>query len=211
MKKLVLISTLIATFAGISAFGQGYVSFASSKSQAWDDFTSTTPTLATTINTAFMWGASGDVPLLAGILASTPVNGQTPYSYAAAWNDIMNDGNFTLAINAGNGSNVVARTAANGGIAYGASFGVTGTAPSTTYTLFFIGWNGAYATPGAAAAADAAVGWSSTFSYTTVTSIGTPASMAGVPQFGVGAVPEPTTIALAGLGGMALMMFRRRT
>jgi hypothetical protein len=96
----------------------------------------------------------------------------------------------------------------NGGTAFA---GPTTTAVGGTYSLFMIGWSGGYATPAlAAASGQSAVGWSAPFSYTATALTAAP-NLMGVTAFGVaGVIPEPTTMALAGLGGLALLAIRRR-
>ena len=216
MKKLVLISTLIASFAGVSAFGQGYFQFTGGKSQVYDGFSTGVSHTATTVDVAFLWAASGDVPEVSSIMSAVPTTattGNSTYLTSAAWSAILTDPNFTLAVN--NASSTLASVAslATGAVSYntGTAFAVSGTSPSTTYSLFMIGWNGLYATPALAAANGSAVGWSSVFSYTAATVTGIPQNMSGLaPNFGVAGVPEPTTIALCGLGALSLLAFRRR-
>jgi len=217
MKKINLIISLVASFAGFSTFGQGYFQFTSSKSQVWDGFSLAAPQLATTVNVAFLWGPSGDVPLVESILSGTPTNitvYSSTFSPAAAWNDILNDPNFTLAIDNNTSGPAVTRSFSNGAFAYngGDTFTVTGTTVYTTYTLFMIGWDGAYATPIQAATADAAVGWSPAFQYTSSSLTSVPNSMNGAtPPFGViGMIPEPASLTMAGLGGLSLLLLRRR-
>jgi len=219
MKKIVSIGLVAVSLAATSAFGQGYFIYATGKSQAYDGFTTAgVSTLDTKVNTAFLWAAASTATPMP--IASTPTTGTNgmseSYIAATAWTDILTGG-FTLAQNAGSGNaNVTAFTAANGGIAYNGSqsFGVTGTSPDTVYSVFIIGWDGQYATAAAAAAANAAVGWSTVFQYTSKTSIGTGTSMSALgANFGVFApatVPEPASMALAALGGAALLMIRRR-
>jgi len=219
MKKLVLISTLVASLAGMSAFGQGWFQFQTGKSQVWDGYSTGTAHLGATVNVSFLWAANGDTPSISAIAASIPNTANiasapgNSYTTAAAWADILSDPNFTLAVNTANSQVAVALSAANGGVAYngGGAFGVQNTSPGA-YSVYMIGWNSAYATPALAAAAGTYVGWSAPFSYTATANTIIPGNFSGVtPQFGVaGLIPEPSTIALAGLGSLGMLLFRRR-
>jgi PEP-CTERM motif len=225
MKKLIALTTITAAIVATSAFGQGFVQFTTGKSQAWDGFTTAgSSALSSKVNVALFWAAQGSTPTVASLLASTPTSGNSTtvesYTAAQAWTDILNGG-FTLGQNASSGNaNVIQLTAANGGIQYfgGSGFNLAGTAANTAYAMYFVSWDATYATPALAAAANggagAAVGWSSVFTYTTVANTGTPSSMSGLaPQFGTFvpvSAPEPSTMALAGLGGAAMLLFRRR-
>ena len=228
MKKKIIVSLVAVTFAAASAFGQGYFSFTSGKSQAYDGFTTLgVSALGSTINVAFLWAAASTTPTIATDISAqslkTGTNNQTGLGYTAAtaWADILN-GQFTFATNTGTGNLVVALTSTTGVIGYnpgagvGAAFSVSNTVVNTTYTLYEVAWSSAYATPWLAAAANAAVGWSTAFQYASVTQTGFVNSMNGLaPSFGVfapstGAVPEPSTMALAAIGGASLLLFRRR-
>lgn len=218
MKKLVLISTVIASLAGFSAFGQGYFQFTTGKSQAWDGF-STGVAHTAAVNVAFLWAAQGSVPTVEGILNGVPTTattGNSTWSAAAAWTAILNDPLFQLAVNSGTGNSLaVALTTTAGAVSYnsgGAFAGPTATAAGSIYTLYMIGWSSAYATPSLASAAGAAVGWSQAFDYTATALTSVPNNMIGrTPNFGIGGiVPEPTTMALAGLGSLMLLAIRRR-
>ncbi len=221
MKKTLI--TVALAVASMASFGQGYFLFTGTPRTAWDAFSS--PGVAkgnSTMNVSFLWAANGATPMVSALGASSGTNNQTsglggftPSQLTTAWTDILTDPNFTVAVNAGTSSTVVGLTTAAGGNTYNASgtFGVTGTAPGANYELYMIGWNSLYATPALAAAGSSAVGWSAPFSYAAVTSIGTPLSMSasGLTAFGVqGVIPEPTTLALAGLGGLSLLLIRRR-
>lgn len=225
MKKIIAISLLMGWLAATSAFGQGYFSFYTGKSQeVWDGFTSpgvNVSILAATVNTAFLWAPANTVPTVDNPLTSTPTNRSSllydGLSVSQSWAAILN-GQFTPAVNNTTGALASALCSLNGTIAYlnGAAFPVTGTTPNTSYTVYMIGWDANYATPALAAAAygglGAAVGWSNPFQYTSVNSIGTPNSMVGqAAPFGTfGPVPEPGTFALATLGGLSLLAFRHR-
>jgi hypothetical protein len=216
MKKLIIIASLITSLTSLSTFGQGYFYFATGKSQVWDCFSSASPQRATTVNVAFLWAPSGSMPMVDSIMTSTPTNGQAFFSASLAWNDILMDQNFTLAVNSANDQVAVAQSTTRGNLYYnnGYAFEVSGTSVATTYSVFMIGWDnagGTLTTPTLAAAAGAAVGWGSPFSYTATAYTATPNSMMGVePPFGVIGVPEPSTLALAGLGSLSLLLLRRR-
>lgn len=126
-------------------------------------------------------------------IASSPANGvnydgSVAYSLSQAWNALLSTPGWIIATNANTSSMVVSNTTSSGSINYasGFAFPVQGTSPGSQYSLMIFGWDGSYATPQQAAAAGAAVGWSTVFQYTPVTSIGIPSSMVGqVAQFGV--------------------------
>src|ERR1700690_2247807 len=122
MKKIIVISSLMATFASISTFGQGYFQFVAGKSQVWDGFTlGNVSQRATTVNVAFLWGPNGNVPLVDAILPAVPANAtalNSTWSTAAAWTDILIDPNFTLAFDNNTSAMAVTRSLSNGAINY---------------------------------------------------------------------------------------------
>jgi len=215
MKKLLLIVTMAAALSGVSAFGQGYFLFTGPTKGVWDGWSSGVSHLDSSNNVAFLWSPTGFTPSINSLGASTQTNSPIPVVDAtAAWNAILTDTHYQLAQNQNAGNAVaVIQEASNGAWNYnaGVDFPVTGTAPGT-YSVFVIGWNRAYATPAAAAAAGSPVGWSSAFNYTAVDSVSGANFFAtsGFVPFGVAPVPEPSTFALAGLGAAAMLIFRRR-
>lgn len=58
--------------------------------------------------------------------------------------------------------------------------------------------------------ATARVGWSGLFNVTVTEPPNTPPNLVGLTAFSLQPVPEPSTMALAGLGAAALLIFRRR-
>jgi len=140
----------------------------------------------------------------------------TSFNNAAAWSAILGDANYQAVVGT-NGNAVIQAQSNNGSFVYNnsSSFNFNGVNGGLTYYFYEIAWAGNYATAALAQAAGAAVGWSAVFAYTP-TSGATPAtSTSGSPTpfgaFGpVTPTPEPTTVALAGLGGLALLGLRRR-
>lgn len=228
MKKIIAISLLTVSLAATSAFGQGYFLLSTAKSQVYDGFTTAgVSTLASTVNTAFLWAPANTVPTVNNYLTSMPTtaNSNTPRTFllAQAWTAILN-GQFNLATNDTTGVLVTQLCRANGSIGYNPDtfgnstpFPVTGTTPDTTYTVYMIGWDAHYATPALAAAANgglgAALGWSLPFQYTARTQFSI--FIDNILPFGnnfgtLPPVPEPATTALVGLGCLSLLTFRRR-
>ena len=219
MKKLLLISTLVTSLAGLSAFGQGYFNFSGNKSSVWDG-TGFSDVRNSTINVAFLWGPSGDTPTVSAILAGVPNTmnaGNCTYDAGEAWYDILHDPNFTLGLDYNTGNSLaVQQTITSGAWQFVGqpsfhlnSFGVTGTSSATTYSIFAIGWSSVYATPTDAAAAGSYVGWSPVLQYTFLSQVGAATTPLWTP-FAVTEAPEPSTMALAGLGGLSILLFRRR-
>ena len=188
--------------------------FHASPDRVWDGFTVpniSTPT--TNVLVSFLWAPSGDVPVVENILNGVPTtmtSSTITFSPAAAWTAILNDPNFTLAHNANDNSLVVTRISSGPhAINYDGVFPLLGSTANTTYTFFAIGWNGAYATPQLAAAANAAVGWSAPFTYSANAQTATP-DIFRVDSFGVvGTVPESSIAMLGGLGAAVLAIYRR--
>lgn len=123
MKKLILISTICATLASVSAFGQGYFAFTSAKSQAWLGGTVGGGAIST-INVSFLWASSSATPEIqaltgmTGTPTATPLLNQVAWASgatnASAWSAILTDPNFTLAVNNNNGIAVGVPVQANG-------------------------------------------------------------------------------------------------
>lgn len=215
MKKQLIIGAL-ALATSLSAFGQGYVLFQTTKaSGVWYG-----PGANGNVN-----GILGNNQITVGFLwanAGAPQVGSTGTPTNAAvipsWDSLLNDSAFHFATNSTSGS--LATVAVNnsgvgqGGFSYngGVAFPVLGTTGGSTIQVFVIGWSSAYANPWLAAANSSFVGFSKPFSYATTPDSGqtTTFAGAGMTAFGVQAIPEPATFALAGLGAAAMLVFRRR-
>ena len=72
MKRIILITSLVISLIGLTAFGQGYFVFQTGKSQVWDGFTTGVPHPGPTVNVAFLWAANGSVPMVDSLSVSTP-------------------------------------------------------------------------------------------------------------------------------------------
>lgn len=219
-KTLIVAAALVAT--SVASFAQGSFLFSGNSKGIWDNYSTSAGHLTgETLDVSFLVGTG--TPEIASIATSVATNAAsttfgTSFANATAWSDILSDPNFSLATSSG--TNMISVVSASNGSFQGngsQSFLVTGTTAGATYTVYAIAWNSAYATPALAAAAHSAVGWSAAFSYVS----GNPGALpptspasfaAGMTAFGVvpGTVPEPGTIALAGMGIASLLAFRRR-
>lgn len=214
MKKTLALITLALTLSGLSALGQGYFQFSGPARGVWDGFSlGLAPHLAATMKVGFLWGPTNATPLVSSIAISSPTNSNIPGFGNSA---ILNDPNFQLAVDANTSALASVTNLANGGWSYlttggFSAFPVSGTVARDAYKVFVIAWRKDYATPQEATAAGFPLGWSNAFIYNSVDSIGTPLTFAssGFVPFGI-VIPEPSSFALASLGGFALLLIRRR-
>lgn len=107
--------------------------------------------------------------------------------------------------------------ASQAGYFFGGARTVNGALGGSTITVQVRAWNAvAGATWDDALAyakvhnTEALVGMSDLFQVQLTTAPATPVNLTGLTSFNLVAVPEPTTLALAGLGAAALLIFRRR-
>jgi len=219
MKKIIALSLVAGAFAATTAFGQGYLAIQSGRSQVDDVFTTPgTPTpYDTKVDVALFIAATGNAtPTVEALANGTATTGGAQFSIAQAWTDITTDPNFTEAVDATAtpGNPVVMLSSTKGITQYnsGFAFGLTGTTTAGSYSLYEVSWNAQYATIAAAAAAGSAVGWSPVDN--SITLLGSTAPSPEAPLFSsfgtLTSVPEPGTMALAGLGGLSLLAFRRK-
>jgi len=229
MKKILLITSVVASLSGLSALGQGFFTLTSGGGYAWDNFSTAGTVRSNNMDVAFLFQVGGSAstgPVLAGLaggLGNNPTNNHAGFS-GNPWAAILGDANYHFASNATSGLLIIGTTTAAGGISAApqniTDQAVIGTsANGGTVNMYSIAWDKNYADPFSAAAANAAVGWSGVLAYAyqsssvNPTAWGTQWTQSGsiaAGQMGVTAVPEPASFALAGLGAAAMLIFRRR-
>jgi hypothetical protein len=222
MKKLVLIAALITTVSSMTVFGQGWVNLTGGRYTVGNMFT--TPGVLTFGNTdvalyiATTAGSGAPLPEVEALSSGTPTNAVLSWSVNQAWTDILTDPNYQLATDVTLGTSAITSvtSGSHGGsfqYAHGATDNiefntVAGITGGANYEMYLVAWNSAYPDPTTAGLAGSLVGWSQAFSYATGASA--LATVVGTSEAAFGVVPEPSTIALAGLGGLTLLLFRRR-
>jgi len=92
----------------------------------------------------------------------------------------------------------------------GQSYVVPGVAATSTGFFQVDAWIGSQSSYASAFAANAPTGQSAVFQNGTGGGNVLPPDLTGMPSFTLGTVPEPTTLALAGLGAASLLLFRRK-
>jgi len=230
MKKQLAIIAAIAMAAGFSAFGQGYVEFATGTHTLYDEFTipggGGTPLYpaSSAVDVTFLWAASGTADQLQTVgsalsakaggttVGEVATNGVTSIASPTATIQAMLSGGWQVASNSAGGLEISTVANTTGSISAG-QFQLAGTTAGNSYEIVVIAWNASASS--FLTAAD--IGWSNPFNYATGTSTSDPVGQtpmstetAGLNQFGIAAVPEPATLALAGLGGLSALFLRRR-
>jgi hypothetical protein len=202
MKKLIFSVTVVAGFS-MASFGQGVIYFDGSNN------TSTSPSAASNglvfingvldtasdINAELLYSSTATgtfspvVTLLLSSLAS-PIGNNVGQTIAAA-GDITSYGNGSLIDTSGN--------------AYFTPLG-----SGTTGYFEVQGWLGNEISLAAAQAAGQPAGSSGVFSEVLTSATGTANSVNNMPALNLTAVPEPSTLAMAGVGLASMLIFRRR-
>jgi hypothetical protein len=224
-KQLVIGAIVLAT--GLSSFGdEAWFVFGTEHKFVWDNTSGAGFVAPGTVNVGFvLCDTSLNPTSILGL--GTPTNG-VAYANWSILDSISGNPaeGWFWATNANSSMTVPVTTADTsagvqlGSINYNSSqpVQVKGTIAGDLYDIYIIGWTGGWTTPEEAFENEANVGWTDMFTYasgvtSTATTAGPPPSLMGpfgAPPFGVVETPEPTTMALLGLGGLSLFTFRRR-
>jgi len=199
MKKIIL-SVIAVAGVSVSSFGQGVVLADNSTSKTYDTTINNVINTSTDLNLELLIGTSAGsvttdvVTLLLSNNQSAPSSGLVALggTYAAAGDISTFDG--LIYDNSG------------------AEYNLTSYAGDTVY-LEIEAWTGAFSSYAAASApgSGAAYGTSQVFTSTVAsTPTGFAADVSNVQPFNVSSVPEPGTMALAGLGSLSLFLLRRK-
>jgi len=222
MKKIMLVAAM-ATLTTVCSYGQGFVNYQGFLHGIGNNYTTPgTVTYNAGIDVELFFAPSTASSAVSAIAASSSP-ASLSYSVATAWSDILGDSNFAPVNGLSGAQTALASTAANGGFTYNGSsaYGANNLVGGTTYHMYEVAWytgvSGTDNTLALASSHNEYVGWSQVFNYTPTTS-GNPApatfSSALVGTYLVGGTitpsPEPSTMALAALGGASLLLFRRR-
>jgi len=238
-KQIALLATLIAACGfTATAFGQDWITINTSAKVVWDNYngsgSSTTPTIdnagSGTLDAILLWAPTGTSDQLPSVGTSFGLGGTGTALDQVATNALsVGSANPISTINAmlgagwkiasdvnNNNTNAIANNGgatAKGEVEYnsGSPFEVTGLtgASGSSIEEILVAYN---ATASSWLTASD-LGWSNPFSNIIGTSSGDPNAtqeQALANQFGVAAVPEPATLALAGLGGLSMLFLRRR-
>ncbi|HEY1662353.1 MAG TPA: PEP-CTERM sorting domain-containing protein [Verrucomicrobiae bacterium] len=200
MKKIVL-STIAMAAMVLTSYGQGIITFDASEGGGGVVSQGTAGNLEQNdINASLLYfNGTSYVDIVDMLLSdNTATSGLTvtvpPTSTQAAGGDITFSGPGILYDNSGN------------------NYVINGIASGTVVSFEVEAWTGSFNSYAAALASGTAfAGTSSPFSET-LSPAGAPqnANIDSMPNFTM-TVPEPTTLAFAGLGGLSLLLFRRRS
>jgi hypothetical protein len=225
MKKqiAVLITIVIAAVHGFVAFGQDWITVQESGNNVvWDDFgTPGSEHLATAgvVNLEVLWAPLGVIDPLPGIATTGDPDPPMPSSITSmlsnGWNLLTdhNSGSGTAAL--GTVETTTGGTISKGGsiVAFngGNPFEFLQTQTFTSGESIQVVWLGFNASASSYLSAGS-LGVSSDSTVTVGTTEADPNATAQeeAPPFGVVTLPEPTTLALVGLGGLATFALRRR-
>ena len=206
MKKVILTISVVAGFSA-AGFAQGILVADNSNGgnpPAYDVTINGVKDTTTDINLELLYSSS----------ATTSLDAGSGLNILASGSPVVT---FLQSATAAPSTGTLGQTYSDSGIisTFGTVYDGTGTEftlPAGTYDFQILGWTGNYNTLDAAAAAGQAVGATSVFSATAAASPALPADVSGMGILNLApvAVPEPTTLAMAGVGLASMLIFRRK-
>lgn len=231
-QPIAILATAIAA-SGFTAFGQDWITFSLPDTTIWlNHITPAMPAAdAGTVNAIILWSANttvGSGDLLPSVGSEFGLRGTGTVLDQVATNALdfggaepifdiqeMLSSGWSIAVDMATGMDAVGNDSASGrgGLAYnsGDPFqvqGVTGASGSEIQEIVL-----GYPSTTSSYTTAVGLGWSNPFDITVGTSSTDPnasATQTSANQFAVVIAPEPTTLALAGLGGLSLLAFRRK-
>jgi len=227
MKKQIAILASIIAAGGLSAFGQDWITVAASgNSWIYDDFTTPgTPAKAGTgdVNIEVLWATTGVADPYAGTATSATSAGAAGTDIAnllaSGWSWAVNQGTSVQVETTTSGTQGASKaggvTAYNGGSPFELDATSTGASGSTIDEIYvaFNGTASSYSTATALGLSSEMTDFVGSAASDPNADYGQTAGPTGLVAFGVAdvtATPEPTTLALAGLGGLSMLFLRRR-
>jgi len=234
-KQITLLAAMIAA-SGFTAFGQGYMTFSGGTHTVYDEFTTAGVGVgAADMDVIALWAPTTATDSLGTGVATTGVTSEQSSVLTTIANMISTGGWATIvnseAGTTGVGNLVSVPTTTKGQFTYNGGYDTTaaieasGVSLGETIQLVVIGFNSSATLSGQSDPFTGAsnlndIGWASSFDYLTGASStdpdgGNSLSADGLAAFGVSPLqvtptPEPTTLALAGLGGLSMLFLRRR-
>jgi len=203
MKKSLVIGILGLAVGAVSSYGQGNLYLDNYFSSTYNGI----------FEAVILGGGLVPTTFTAGIYYDTTANQNITGSVAADPTGTALPGSLNAALVLATGTGSTAPFVVPGYFAAPAAFNIQPgslTPAQGSYTLMVVAYNGATYATSTIRGHSAAVYWQDAAPSTPNGADTGFAFAAGVPMFSVSPVPEPTTLALGALGGLGLLLFRRK-